>query len=80
MAERGEIKAKISRINEFGLCEVTVSGNPRRRAGFTLDKLDGYSGQPLREFGIRAGAKVIFIEDARGRVKSARLVHATAAS
>ncbi len=80
MARRTEIKATISRINDFGLCEVTVPGNPGRRAGFTLDKLVGYSGQPLREFGIRAGAEVEFVEDARGRVESARLVHATAVS
>lgn len=80
MAERSEIKATISRINEFGLCEVTVPGNPCRRAGFTLDRLVGYSGQPLREFGIRAGAKVKFVEDASGKVKSARLVDVAAVS
>ena len=67
----------IVRVNEFGLCEVRVEGSePPRRAGFTLNQLAGYGGQPMKEFGILRGARVELKEDGEGRVKSARLLNA----
>ena len=61
-----EQKGRIVRINDFGLCEVaSVDG---RRFGFTLDKLPGYAGQPLRDVGLRVGAEVVFQSDESGRV------------
>ena len=77
--ERVRIKARISRINGFGLCEV-VRVEEAGRAAFTLDKVIGYGGQPLREFGIEEGAEVELIEDETGRIESARLVDAAAAA
>ena len=73
------IKARISRINSFGLCEVVWS-REAGRAAFTLDKVIGYGGQPLREFGIREGAEVELIEDETGRIESAQLVDAAVAA
>ena len=69
------VKAEIVRINDFGLCEVMVIGDSRR-AAFTLDKIEGYGGQPLGEFGIRVGTQVEFTEDDSGRIQEAHLVHA----
>ena len=68
-----KVKAKIVRINEFGLCEVSVIDGARR-AAFTLDKIEGYGGQPLSEFGIMVGAQVEFTEDRSGRIQEAHLV------
>ena len=72
---QASVKARIVRINEFGLCEVTVIGEARR-AAFTLDKIKGYGGQPLGEFGIRVGAQVEFTEDRSGRIQEAHVVNA----
>lgn len=69
------VKATIVRINEFGLCEVTVISESLR-AAFTLDKIKGYGGQPLGEFGIRVGAQVEFIEDRNGRIQETHVVNA----
>ena len=82
MAEKTSYQAKISRINEFGLCEVTSPSpsGPNRRAAFTLDKLIGYGGQPLRAFGVRKGAIVELVEDSSGRIESARVLDAATAS
>ena len=81
MARRGRvrIKARISRINGFGLCEA-VRVKEAGRAAFTLDKVVGYGGQPLREFGIREGAEVELVEDETGRIESAKLVDAAVAA
>ena len=74
------MSASVVRVNDFGLCEVAVDDqNDRRRAGFTLDKLVGYRGEPVREFGIREGVKVV-IEEFDGRVESAKLANAAANS
>lgn len=52
--------ATVLRINDFGLSEVEIDDeNYRRRSGFTLVKLVGYRGEPVREFGIRMSAKVV---------------------
>lgn len=68
--------ATVLRINDFGLCEVAIDEqNGRRRAGFTLDKLVGYRGEPVREFGIWKGVRVI-VEETGGRVDSAKLANA----
>ena len=75
--EHTPVKAEIVRINDFGLCEVTVIDGSRR-AAFTLDKIEGYGGQPLGEFGIRVGVQVEFTEDHSGRIQEAHLVHAAA--
>ena len=64
------------RINEFGLCEVAAKG---RRFAFTLDKLSGYAGQPLRDVGLEIGVEVDFESDDNGRVAFASLSHAHAA-
>ena len=67
-------KGKLIHINEFGLCEVaSLKG---RRFAFTLDKLPGYVGQPLSDFGLRIGAEVIFESDELGRVESAQVSRA----
>ena len=71
-----ESMGKIIRINEFGLCEVAVG---EKRAAFTLDKLAHYAGEPLRDVGLRVGAEVAFERDGKGRVASARVVHAETA-
>ena len=73
------VRARISRVNDFGLCEV-VRTDDTFRSAFTLDKITGYGGQPLREFGIEKGAEVELIEDETGRVESATLVDAAAAA
>ena len=61
----------ISRINDFGLCE--VRSDDGARTSFTLDKLQGYGGQPLKEIGLRVGVAVRLEMDAEGRVASARV-------
>ena len=67
---------KIIHINEFGLCEVVSEGT---RFAFTLDKLPDYAGQPLRDLGLRVGAKIVFQSDEKGRVASAQVARAAAA-
>ena len=52
----------------------------RARHAFTLDKVIGHGGQPLREFGISEGAEVELIEDETGRMESAQLVDAAEAA
>ena len=61
----------VVRINDFGLCEVATDAHVR--AVFTLDKLSGYAGQPLRELGLKVGTKVILRHDAGGRVTSVQI-------
>ena len=61
----------IKRINEFGLCEVHTEDGTR--AVFMLDKLDGYAGQPLKEFGVKVGARV-WLEQVNERTTSAELM------
>ena len=73
------VKARISRINRFGLCEVIRAERPDG-AAFTLDKVFGYGGQPLREFGIEEGAEVELVEDERGRVDHVHVVGAATAA
>ncbi len=68
---------KVIRINDFGLCEVAT--NERLRVAFTLDKLSGYAGQPLRDLGLKVGAEVVFQSDEHGRVASAEVAHAASA-
>ncbi len=69
----------IVRVNRYGLCEVRVNDRTGpRRTGFTLNRLAGYRGQPVKEFGIRVGVGVEIEEDDEGRVKSARLLPAGA--
>ena len=68
---------KVIRINDFGLCEVAT--DERLRVAFTLDKLSGYAGQPLRDLGLKVGAEVVFQNDENGRVASAQVAHAAAA-
>lgn len=72
---KGRIEGRIVRINRNGLCEIRVN-DPMgdRRSGFRLNKLAGYRGQSMKEFGIRVGAGVEIEEDNEGRVKSARLL------
>ena len=65
------ITGSISRINDFGLCE--VRSNDDVRIPFTLDKLHGYRGQQPDEVGLRVGIKVTLEADAQGRVTSAQL-------
>ena len=72
-----ESEGTVIRINEYGLCEL-AAGN--RRISFTLDKLPNYRGEPLRGLGLRVGTKVAFTSDPKGRVDSARVLHADAAS
>ena len=69
-------RGRVVRINEFGLCEVKAKG---RRFAFTLDKLPGYAGQPLRDVGLEIGVEVDFESDEDGRVASASLPNAHAA-
>ena len=73
------VKARISRINRFGLCEVVRVESPDR-AAFTLDKVFGYGGQPLRAFGIEEGAEVELVEDETGRVDHVHVVDAATAA
>ena len=73
----GEKKGRIVHINDFGLCEIAT--DERVRVAFTLDKLLGYAGQPLRDVGLRVGAEVIFQSDGSGRVESAQIARAAAA-
>lgn len=40
---------------------------------FRLNKLEGYRGEPLREFGLRIGTAVEFDSDENGRVTRLRL-------
>ena len=65
------ITGSISRINDFGLCE--VRSNDDVRIPFTLDKLQGYRGQQLNEIGLRVGMAVRLERDAEGRVTAARV-------
>lgn len=67
---------RVISINEYGLCEIAARG---RRFAFTLDKLPGYAGQPLRDLGLQIGVEVDFESDENGRVASASLPHAAAA-
>ena len=55
----------VVRINDYGLCEVATDGH--LRAVFTLDKLSGYAGQPLRDLGLKVGTRVLLRHDANGR-------------
>ena len=48
----------------------------KKRAAFTLDKLAHYAGEPLQDVGLHVGAHVAFKRDQKGRVASARVVHA----
>ena len=64
----------IVRINDFGLCEVNTDSH--KRAVFMLDKLSGYAGQPLNDFGLRVGTKVYLQQDTSGRVSSVRIAKA----
>ena len=68
-------KGRVVRINDFGLCEVVAGG---RRFAFTLDKLPGYAGEPLRDLGLQIGVEVDFESDKYGRIASASLAHANA--
>lgn len=70
-------RGKVTHINDYGLCEVAT--DERVRVAFTLDKLSGYAGQPLRDLGLKVGAEVVFQSDDDGRVSSAKLAHAAAA-
>ena len=70
-------KGKVIHINEYGLCEVAT--DERVRVAFTLDKLSGYAGQPLREIGLRVGTEIVFESDDDGRVSSAEVARAAAA-
>lgn len=70
-------KGRVIHINDYGLCEVAT--DERLRVAFTLDKLSGYAGQPLRDLGLRVGTEVVFQSDDDGRVSSAALANATAA-
>lgn len=79
MAHGKRFRARILRINGFGLCEADRK-DEAGRAAFTLDKVIGYGGQPLREFGIEEGAEVELIEDETGRVESVELVDAATAA
>lgn len=72
-----EREGTVIRINDYGLCEL-AAGN--RRVSFTLDKLPNYHGESLRGLGLRVGTKVAFTSDLKGRVHSARVLHADAAS
>ncbi len=65
------IAGSISRVNDFGLCEVRSEDGVR--IPFTLDKLQGYRGQQPDEIGLRVGIKVNLETDAQGRVTSAQL-------
>ena len=58
----------------------TTRMSRRARGAFTLDKVIGCGGQPLREFGIRESAEVELIEDETGRMESAQLVDAAEAA
>ena len=70
-------RGRVTRINDFGLCIVI---SDETRFGFTLDKLSGYFGQPLRDIGLVEGAEVSFESDELGRIRSAQLDHAPAAA
>ncbi len=72
-----ETKGRVIHINDFGLCQVTT--NEHRRVAFTLDKLSGYAGQPLRDVGLKIGTEVLLQSDGNGRVASARVANAAAA-
>ena len=65
------IAGLISRIKDFGLCEVR-SGDGER-IPFTLDKLQGYGGQRLEEIGLRVGVAVHLERDAKGRVTATQV-------
>ena len=51
------VEAIITDINDFGLCQVMI--NNTERAAFMLDKIEGWDGRPLKEFGIVVGARVL---------------------
>ena len=72
-----ENKGKVIDINDFGLCQVAT--NEHLRVAFTLDKLSGYAGQPLRDLGLKVGTEVVFQSDGDGRVAFARIANAAAA-
>ena len=71
-----ENKGKVIHINDFGLCQIAT--NEHLLVAFTLDKLSGYAGQPLRDVGLKVGAEVVFQSDGDGRVTSAGIASATA--
>ena len=64
------IAGSISRINDFGLCEVLADGE---RIPFTLDKLQGHRGQRPKEIGLGVGVAVYLERDAQGRVTTAQV-------
>ena len=76
-AREKKTRGVIAHINDFGLCTVTTEENTR--VVFMLDKLSGYSGQPLRDLGLRAGTKVVLRHDASGRVSSVQIANAVPA-
>ena len=59
----------IFRINDFGLCELSVDGE---RVPFTFDKLQGYRGEQPTEVGLRVGVTVCLERDAQGRITTAQ--------
>ena len=65
------ITGSISRINDFGLCE--VRSDDGARIPFTLDKLRGYRGEQPEEIGLRVGVAVHLERDAHDRVTAAQV-------
>ena len=74
------VRARIKRIDRFGLCEVISNENRPTGAAFTLDQVFGYGGQPLREFGIEERAEVELVEDETGRVDHVHVVNGATAA
>lgn len=60
------VEARITRVDRLGLGFVELTGTAPKYYAFTFDRLIGYRGEPLKEFGLHEGRLVhILLKDDR---------------
>jgi len=75
MSEQEQRRGRIHRIEEIGL-GILVDEKTNREYPFTLDKVKGYRGQPLKALSIKNGSLVHFLVR-QDRVDSVELAEST---
>jgi hypothetical protein len=69
VSHTGKFERFVDQLNVGYLRETSTGG----LFCFRLNRLEGYRGEPLREFGLRIGVTVEFDSDENGRVTRLRL-------
>jgi hypothetical protein len=78
MSKQEPRRGRIGRIEEIGL-GVLVDEETKQEYPFTLDKVKGYHGEPLKAFSLKKGSLVRFLVQ-QGRVDSVEAEEESGAS